>query len=366
MGTPRYFRSSPMLRRIVSSAAAVTISLVLCPIAHATPEDEARLLFREGRQLAAQGYYEAACSSFEKSLRLEPGAGTEFHLAECWERTGRTASAHQLFAKVALASQSAGQDSRAQLAFERADRLLTRLSRLRVQCESTCPEDVLVLREGVTLPQESWLESNVVDPGVFKVEVTFANGTRWSTQVLVPNDPGVVVVTIPTPSADPEQFGPKNTLGAAKEELKDPPNKSRQVPAAKLAITDEKPHEQASSPWPKTLLITGVTSFALSGAAALWLNHRNGQASAICPSNEGCSETEIDRHTSLVTEAKRSRTAVYAGIGLGTVAVSTAGIWHFFFRPTKAGPPSPQVSLRLQSQIRDDSPAWNLSAEGKW
>ena len=51
------------------------------------------MLFAEGGKLVADGDHTAACPKFEESFHLDPGIGTGFNLADCWEHIGRTASA---------------------------------------------------------------------------------------------------------------------------------------------------------------------------------------------------------------------------------------------------------------------------------
>src|SRR5260221_11014313 len=67
----------------------------------------ARTLFDEGRKLLADGKYDAACPKLEESQRLDPGTGTLFNLADCWEQIGRTASAWARFLEGARPAPSA-------------------------------------------------------------------------------------------------------------------------------------------------------------------------------------------------------------------------------------------------------------------
>src|SRR5579883_366085 len=82
-------------------AAAKSLSVLLACALAATAravwaqdsEITATALFNEGRRLANQGRYNEACPKFAESQRLAPSGGTLMNLAECYERTGRTASA---------------------------------------------------------------------------------------------------------------------------------------------------------------------------------------------------------------------------------------------------------------------------------
>ncbi|HWZ91828.1 MAG TPA: hypothetical protein VNW92_23355, partial [Polyangiaceae bacterium] len=76
--------------------------------------------FDSARLLAKSGYYSEACPKFEQSLRLNPGIGTEFNLADCLDRIGQTERARDLFLDVADKARAAGQADRQEAARERA------------------------------------------------------------------------------------------------------------------------------------------------------------------------------------------------------------------------------------------------------
>src|SRR5436189_3072489 len=99
----------------------------------------ARVLFAEGRKLVDAGNYAAACPKFEDSFRLDPGVGTNFNLADCFERIGRTASAWARFLDVAAATKAAGQVERERVARWRAAALERRLTRMIVEVSSPAP-----------------------------------------------------------------------------------------------------------------------------------------------------------------------------------------------------------------------------------
>ena len=72
-------------RLIAPIVAAASLVSARAPAANEVDEAAARVLFGEGRKLAAAGDYAAACPKFEESFRLDPGIGTGFNLADCWE-----------------------------------------------------------------------------------------------------------------------------------------------------------------------------------------------------------------------------------------------------------------------------------------
>jgi hypothetical protein len=104
-------------------AIGLLAALLRASSTHAEEAREAHALFRQGRALADGGHYTEACPKFEASLKIDVVMGTEFHLADCWEHTGRTRDAAALFAHVADEAHLAGQDDREQAARARALRL---------------------------------------------------------------------------------------------------------------------------------------------------------------------------------------------------------------------------------------------------
>src|SRR5205807_91874 len=97
------------------------------------------VLFLEGRKLAAAGDYAAACPKFEDSYRLDPGIGTNFNLADCYEHRGLIASAWARFLDVAAATKAVGQSERERVARARAALLEPKLARLTLEVEGTEP-----------------------------------------------------------------------------------------------------------------------------------------------------------------------------------------------------------------------------------
>src|SRR5664280_1157837 len=87
----------------------------------------ARQLFDEARNLVRQERYAEACPKFEQSYQWDPGIGTLFNLADCWQHLGRTASAWAKFRDVADEAARTNQKAREQVAAKRAAELLNQL-----------------------------------------------------------------------------------------------------------------------------------------------------------------------------------------------------------------------------------------------
>src|SRR5439155_13958444 len=127
-----------MLRR-VSFLAAFGSAFVLAHVANAQDgmtKATAEALFADGKRLMSAGDYAAACPKFAASQKLDPAVGTALNLADCYERTGRAASAWAEFRGAASAAHAVGSREREQLAADRSKALESRLSYLTITTTS--------------------------------------------------------------------------------------------------------------------------------------------------------------------------------------------------------------------------------------
>src|SRR4029077_14234466 len=83
---------------------------------------DAEVLFNAAKTALAAGNFGDACPKFAESQRKDPAIGTALYLAECYERSGRMASAWAQF-RVAEDMANQRHDNRAARAKQRADRL---------------------------------------------------------------------------------------------------------------------------------------------------------------------------------------------------------------------------------------------------
>jgi len=160
----------------------------------------ATALFNDAKRLAGSGKYSEACPKFEESQRLDPGIGTQFNLADCYERVGRTATAWATFLDVASAAKASGQDARESVARSRAAALEAKLSKLAVVVSVTVA-GLEVRRGGDVVGATLWGTPTPVDPGNYTVEASAPGKKKWSSVAsIAPN--GTVTVTVPELEAD--------------------------------------------------------------------------------------------------------------------------------------------------------------------
>jgi hypothetical protein len=164
---------------------------------------QAQVAFDEGRALLQQGRAREACSRLEDSQRLDPGLGTQLNLADCYERLGRFASAHMLFAQVAAEARASGQEAREQVARARALALEARVSQLIIVVPAGGGLGLHVERDGKELAPGEWNVLSPVDPGVHRVRAWGPGIGDFRTEVRVGPDGGLHEVAVPFDDARP-------------------------------------------------------------------------------------------------------------------------------------------------------------------
>ncbi len=196
------FSSRPALRRARLAAALLLAGLAL-PVAaraDATPQDQAiaQSLYDEGRALMTAKNFPQACPKLEESQRLDPAPATQFHLADCYERIGRTASAWAAFLEVASTSKVAGRSEREKVARERSDALAPKLTKLTINVPSgTQVAGLTVKRNGMIVREGQWGAAISVDPGPQTIEASAPGKLTWQNQVDASGEGKTTSVDVP-------------------------------------------------------------------------------------------------------------------------------------------------------------------------
>ena len=136
---------------------------------------EAERLFLEAKRLMSEKRVTEACRAFEESQKLDPAVGTQFNIADCYEREGRLATAYRQFSDLRDVLARVG-DDRAPQADARAKALEARLPRvtIRVPWEKQV-SGLVVSRDEETVEKSSFGVAAPVNPGAHKIRVQATN-----------------------------------------------------------------------------------------------------------------------------------------------------------------------------------------------
>ncbi|MBI5534829.1 MAG: hypothetical protein HY898_19035 [Deltaproteobacteria bacterium] len=198
-----------MSRRLVRTGVAMTAIVTVLwaggAFAQATAQDQAaaRALFDQGRTLVEANKPAEACPKFEESQRLDPGIGTLFNLADCYEKVGRTASAWSMFLDVASQAAAQKRADRESAARDRANALKPRLSNLVIHVAGDPDLPGLeIKRDGTVVGKPMWGNGVPVDPGKHVVLASAPGYKTWTGSVDVPAKPGESELSVPALSKD--------------------------------------------------------------------------------------------------------------------------------------------------------------------
>lgn len=170
--------------------------------ARAQPADAAaaQALFEQGVEEMGAGNFASACPKLEEATRLAPEAGgAKEQLAECYERSGRLASAWSQWNLVAATSARQNNQERLRKAEEHAAALKPRLATLIVQVPPAIAgiAGLVIERDGRALSRAEWGAPIPVDRGAHAI-VAKAPGRKTSQQdITVAADGTQLAITIP-------------------------------------------------------------------------------------------------------------------------------------------------------------------------
>ncbi|CAN5901608.1 hypothetical protein BH11MYX4_BH11MYX4_02040 [soil metagenome] len=189
-------KSSTALLSRVSAGAVLTLLLVQgrAGAQQAAPAKNAETLFREGRQLMDAKDFAAACPRFAESQKLEPAPGTLLNLADCYEKSGQTASAWTTFKEAAKAATARSRADWASTATQRAAALEPKLATIAVTVGPASDVPGLHLeRDGVGVERGAWGTAVPVDPGAHVLGATATGKKPWTRRIEVAPTKNVLV-----------------------------------------------------------------------------------------------------------------------------------------------------------------------------
>jgi hypothetical protein len=283
------------------------------PVAHDTAAAEAA--FAEARALIRQGQYAEACPKLEASFALDPALGTLLNLSDCFERTGRTASAWVRYREAAAMAVQQGQREREAIARGRVEALEPRLCRLVVRTSHRPSLDVA--RDGVKVDRAALGLPVPVDPGPHVVTADAPGATTFTTRVEVrasEKDAACALTVVEIPALlDGEQTGPVD-------------------PTPIERPTDGPPRAEPAAPsaWgtPHTLAVVaasgGLVALGIGTVFALKASSTQRDADAKCTS-AGCTP----EGKTLLSDAGASADVATVTFIVGAALVATGAVLWF-------------------------------------
>jgi hypothetical protein len=301
--------------------AIALVASVACVASRAEAQNESSsTFFSEGQRLMAQGKFQEACPKFEKALSLNPGAGTKFNLADCYEKTGRLASALTLFREVEDVTRQVGQKERSATAKQRADALEPRIPSIVLHAPwvNESPRAELSL-DGRTLAPDALDKPIRVDLGAH-VAIARLEGAETRADATVEHEGESVSLVLAAPRpASVAKLPPS------------PP------PAAAATDDDRTGHTQRIA----GLVVGGVGVVALGIGAIVVLGAKSTYDDATVSCGKSCPHDETKR----ANDARDSANLGGIVLGVGLAAAATGAV--LFLAAPSRSVRSASASVRL-------------------
>ena len=301
--------------------AALALFFFSAP-AFADNEIPAEALFGEAKKLAAAGKYAEACPKFAASNRLDRGAGTMIHLADCYEKNKQTASAWATFKEAASAAQAINRKDWEKLANDRSAALEKKLARLTIK---VADERVTVTRDGTAMSKAEWGVAIPVDVGTHSVEAKAEGAKPFTTSVNITKDGESTIVEIPKLEDEPAPAPPP------------PPPPLAAQPIASPPVDADKGNGSGQRTLGLIVGGVGVAGVALGAVTGLMAIGKSNEAKDAGCNNDGACPVAaaVDSADSARTLATVSTIGFIAG-GVGVAA----GAVLFFTAPAKKSAPT--------------------------
>lgn len=288
---------------------AVVSILLLANVCRADSQDDkaaAQAAFDLGRKLVLAGNFADACSKFEESEKLDPGLGTMLFLADCYEKTGKTASAWGQFREAEAIAQKQS-DAREKVAHDRASALEPKLSRIVVKVDASKKIDGLrVTRDAVEIGQGLWNVPFPIDPGPHDIGASAPGRKAWAEHVQITTNGSTFTIIVPTLLDDPDAAAATN-----------PAILPGQGSHGDHPLPPEKPQSDGSTQRVLGVAVAGVgvvsavvgIFFGLHASARLDESNTDNR----CVANNRCTQIGVDDRSDAQTAALLSDVGFIAG-----------------------------------------------------
>lgn len=316
----------PAMRALACAALLSTVA----PNLHAQAEDQAtaRALFDEGRKLMKANQFAAACPKLEAAHKLYGSAGILLNLADCYEKTGRTASAWSEFGEAASVAARSNRPDDADEARRRQAALEPSLDRLSIRVAHAAP-GMVVKRDGVPLSSAAWGTMLPVDPGAHEITAEAAGYEAWSSSINLAKPGQTATVDVPELRALPSAASPSPAPGTSPSPGEPPANADR---VAVNVNSGSAPSGSRVLPW---VLVGGGAAIAVGGLALMFVE-------------SGKAGTARDNHDPAAFDAAQTPWT----IGLvGAIAGGLGAAGGVVLLATSHGSPSRESATRISPWI---------------
>lgn len=185
---------------------AVPILVVGLTSANAFGQDvaTAEALFNKGVAEIKRENYKDACPAIEQSQKLDPRPGTQFTLAECFARWGKSATAHVTFedflrtVRALPAGQQGRYADRIKVAENKKSEIKPTIPELTIVLPKDAPSTIQITRDGTEVTGPMLGLALPVDPGEHTIvvempgkpaetqKITLSSGERKTLEVTIP------------------------------------------------------------------------------------------------------------------------------------------------------------------------------------
>jgi hypothetical protein len=274
----------------------------------------AQALFDDAKKLVAAGKWADACPKLEESQRLDPGIGTEFHLATCHEQIGRSATAWAEFLDVAATAKTAGQGAREKAAREKAAALEPGLSRMKVSVTEDVP-GLVVVRSGGDVGRGQWGVPVPLDPGPYTLTARAPGKKPWERTVRLLADGRTIDVAVPP-------LGDEAALPSAVDVVAPVPPATAAPPDAPMIAPADR--GQGARIAGATLVIVGVAGIAVGTGFGIVSKGKHDDAQSHCDAANRCDAAGLGLRDDAIRNGTISTIAFAAG---GAALITGAILW---------------------------------------
>lgn len=193
--------------RVLRTVVVACSLVVVVPEARAqeaTTTGTATALFDQAVALMERGNFAEACPKLARSNELSPNGGTLFALAECYERSGKIASAWVTYKEAAIRANAAKRVDAETRANDAAARLAPNISKLVIEVPPPASVDGLsVALDGRPVARAEWGVATPIDPGRHTMRISAPNRVTATREVAFDGTAAQKTVSIPVLAVRP-------------------------------------------------------------------------------------------------------------------------------------------------------------------